>query len=361
MDCAHTSWLSNKEYLQELQRKATQQRIPLSGSLALTHRCNLRCRHCYLGTAETHHGTPHPEMSTEQICSLLDEATEAGCLNLLITGGEPLLRRDFTVIYRHAKLNGLLVTVFTNGTLISDEVVRLFSDLPPYDVEITLYGATAPTYEKITQVKGSFERCVAGIQQLLEHNIQVKLKTILMTLNRHEFTAMENMAKEYGVNFRFDAALFPRLNGDRAPLGLRVLPKEAIAKEIRDEDKLRQWKEFFAKVADIPLSNKLYQCGTGLTIFHIDPYGKLQPCVLTTNYQYDLLQGDFLTGWREVIPRIREKKAGTANTCKDCEIWTLCGHCPAFFELETGAEDVCSDYLCAMGHYRSQAISALNV
>lgn len=359
MDCTQTSWLSNKEYLQEFQKRTIQQRIPLSGSLGLTHRCNLRCVHCYLGPLETH--LPYPEMTTEQVVSLLDEATEAGCLSLLITGGEPLLRKDFSVIYRHAKLNGLLVTVFTNGTLISDEIVGLFSDLPPYTVEITLYGATAPTYEKITRVKGSYERCLAGIRQLLVHDVNVRLKTILMTLNRHEFAAMEDMAKANGVNFRFDAAIFPRLDGDKAPLRLRVHPKEAIEKEIRDEDTLREWKEFFKRFEGTPLSNKLYQCGTGRTSFHIDPYGRLQPCLMATSYQYDLLKGDFSTGWREVIPRIREKKVGAASTCKDCEIWMLCGYCPAFFELETGAEDVCSDYLCAMGHYRSQAISEINL
>ena len=59
------------------------------------------------------------------------------------------------------------MTVFTNGTMITDEIIELFSDLPPRAIEISLYGATAPTYEKITGVHGSYDKCRDGIEKLL--------------------------------------------------------------------------------------------------------------------------------------------------------------------------------------------------
>lgn len=361
MECAQTTWLSNKEYLQQFDRKVAQQRIPLSGSLALTHRCNLRCVHCYLGPQEAQHEKRHLEMSTEQVMSVIDEITEAGCLSLLITGGDPLLRKDFGDIYRRAKTNGLLVTVFTNGTLVTDEILELFTDLPPRAVEITLYGATVETYERITGVAGSYERCLAGIRHLLEGGVNVKLKTILMTLNRHEFFDMENMAREYGVKFRFDAAIFPRFNGDKAPLELRVPPEEAIAKDFADEDKMREWRDLFERLKGAHEFDSLYQCGAGIITFHIDPSGNLQPCLMTTSRKYNLLDGDFLTGWHKAIPHIRDKKIGTDHICCRCEKRTLCGFCPAFFELENGAEDARSEYLCVMGQLRFQAIQNITV
>ncbi len=139
------------------------------------------------------------------------------------------------IFISHAKTNGLLVTVFTNGTLITDEIIQLFKDLPPQSVEISLYGATAPTYEKITGIKGSYKQCRNGIKNLLDHNINVKLKTILMTLNLHEFYDIENIAKNYGVNFRFDPAIFPCFNGNKAPVLLRVDPEEVVEKEFSNE------------------------------------------------------------------------------------------------------------------------------
>ena len=219
MECAHIPWPSNEEFLRGLSRRAAAERVPLSGSLALTHRCNLRCVHCYLSGAPA----PRAELTADQWRHVLDEVAEAGCLTLLVTGGEPLLRSDFGEIYRHARSNGLLVTVFTNGTLVSDEVIDLFAEYAPRAVELTLYGATAGTYERITGVPGSYDRCRAGMERLLRAGINVRAKTVLMTLNAHEFSDIEQLALDWGVRFRFDAAIFPRLNGDRAPLALALL------------------------------------------------------------------------------------------------------------------------------------------
>lgn len=360
MECTQTIWLSDKEYLLQFNKKVTQLRVPLSGGIDLTQQCNLRCVHCYLGDQACIRVNFKKELSTAEWIALIDEVTEAGCLYLLLTGGEPLLRKDFSGIYRHAKTNGLLVTVFTNGTLITDRILELFDDLPPHAVEVSLYGATVDTYEKITGVKGSYERCLNGIRQLLDHKINLKLKTILMTYNCHELLDIEKMANEYGVKFRFDAAIFPCFNGDKAPLTLRVTPEEAIGKEFADDDRLRQWQDFYKKRKDLSESDTLYNCGAGLTNFHIDPYGNLQPCLMTNSYKYNLLSGSFLTGWRDVIPRIREKKAAAGYVCNRCEKRTLCGVCPAFFELENGSENVLSEYLCAMGQHRFQVIHTNN-
>ena len=86
MDCTQTDWLSNKEYLQQFNRKVAKQRIPLSGSIDLTHSCNLRCVHCYLGDKENIQKDARKELSADQWISIIDEITDAGCLYLLITG-----------------------------------------------------------------------------------------------------------------------------------------------------------------------------------------------------------------------------------------------------------------------------------
>jgi MoaA/NifB/PqqE/SkfB family radical SAM enzyme len=356
MDCTQTSWLSDIEYFHHFKKKVVQQRVPISGSLDLTRRCNLRCVHCYQG-GSSKNPKDHRELSTNEWLSHLDDITEAGCLYLLITGGDPLLRKDFSTLYRHAKRNGLLVTVFTNGTLISDDIAGLFTDLPPQLVEISLYGATAGTYEGITGVQGSYTQCLSGIRKLVDHGINLKIKTILMILNAHEFYDMERMAKEYGVKFRFDAAIFPCFNGDKTPLRLRVAPEEAVEKEFSDAERSQNWREYYEKRKDLVFSDSLYLCGAGLTNFHIDPFGNLQPCLMTQSYKYDLSAGGFLNGWRNLIPSIRAKKAGAAYSCNGCGKRSLCGFCPPYADLEHGEEKSCSGYLCKIGELRYQAIN----
>jgi radical SAM protein with 4Fe4S-binding SPASM domain len=224
-------------------------------------------------------------------------------------------------------------------------------------VEISIYGATAPTYEKITRVPGSYKRCFDGIGRLLDRNIKVNLKTILMTINRHELDDMENIARKFGVRFRFDAAISPRIDGDKTPLSLRVSPEEAIEKEFSDSKSLQSWKKFYEKFRSCRLGNALYPCGAGVTGFHIDPYGYIQPCMTTLNIKCNISEVGFMAGWEDITQRISNKKAGADFTCRRCDKINLCGYCPDFFRLENGAEDICSEYLCKMGNLRFEYIT----
>jgi radical SAM protein with 4Fe4S-binding SPASM domain len=358
MECAETGFPSSVEFIRTFNRKSAELRIPISGSIDLTRRCNLSCIHCYAGGSSI--GTTQREMETGKILSVIDEICEAGCLYLLITGGEPLLRKDFPEIYRYAKGKGLLITVFTNGTLITDEIIDLLKELPPRVVEISLYGATAATYEKITGVEGSYERCMHGISHLLSGKIHVSLKTILMTANSHEFFDIENIAKELGVKFRFDAEIFPRLDGDKSPLNLRVPALDAAEKEFSDNERLMRWEKYFERTNGQSLPDTLYNCGAGVTSFHIDPYGNLQPCLMVTNIRYNLLTGSFMSGWNNVISSIINKGPGKAIDCNRCEKRHLCSFCPAFFELENGSGDLPSEYICSMGNHRFQRVTNMH-
>lgn len=350
---------SAEDFLHQFRKQVTKERIPLSGSMDLTHRCNLRCIHCYLDPQGNKKRNIQEEMNTDQVIGILDEITAAGCLYLLITGGEPLMRSDFPQIYRHAKENGLLVTIFTNGTLISDRILDLFEDLPPKAIEISLYGATADTYEEITGVKGSYARCMKGIHGLLDRGINLRLKTILMTANRHEFHEMEKMARDCGIPFRFDAALFPRFNGDTYPVKLRVSPEEAIEREFSEPERRLEWEKFYEHYRKVPFSNDLYQCGAGLTYFHIDPYGNLQPCLMSIGYKIPILGGKFLMVWQEEMPGIRKIEISPDHLCHDCPKRILCGYCPPYFELENHSQTAISDFLCSMGQLRYERLQSI--
>ena len=356
MNIETTREIDSREFLRDLSRKAKHERIPLAGALALTHRCNLVCAHCYLPVRERGGSDATRELSAERVCSLIDEIAGAGCLFLLITGGEPLLRTDFPRIYRYAKSRGLLVTIFTNGTLIDREIAALFGEFPPRSIEISLYGATTATCGKVTGVEGSYENCMRGVRLLLDRGIPVKLKSIIMTHNRRELGAMEETAQQLGVPFRTDSALFPRLDGDRSPLALRIPPAEAVAGEVANGERMKKWAAYYERRKGIPSTDRLYTCGAGLTHFYIDPYGTLQPCSMAIHFRYRLSQGDFLAAWRDLMPRFRERKAGPGYACNSCDKRVLCGLCPAFFRMESGSETRRSEYLCRTGHLRFEAV-----
>jgi MoaA/NifB/PqqE/SkfB family radical SAM enzyme len=356
MNCTLSGELTDREYLSEMSKKIASLRIPYSGSFEITQRCNLRCAHCYLGHKRDDNGDSAQELKTDKIFSILDEITESGCLYLLITGGEPLLRNDFPEIYRRAKENGLVVTVFTNATLVTDEIASLFSELSPLAVEATLYGATEETYEKITRIRGSFEKCVSGIERLINCGVDLRLKTMLMSLNSHEFHQIRDMAKSYGVKFRLDPAISPMLDGNPSPIELRLAPHEAVEQEFSDPERLKNWISFYERFRDVPATNLLYDCGAGLSSFYIDACGDLRPCLMTGQYGYNLTTGSFKEGWYEFIPSIRKRKAPPGFACKNCSDHLFCGCCPGFFFLETGSETEPVDYLCELGRRRFEKI-----
>ncbi len=128
LPCVQLPRLSDKAYWSEFSKKIEQQRIPVSGAIALTHRCNLTCLHCYAKEAIDAGAADRPELSTPQWINIIEQIKAAGCLYLLITGGEPLLRNDFAAIYSYAKRQGFLVTLFSNGTLVNADIGET---LPP--------------------------------------------------------------------------------------------------------------------------------------------------------------------------------------------------------------------------------------
>lgn len=355
--CEQATGLNDKQYWGGFSRIIESRRVPFSGSLALTHRCNLGCVHCYV-KEETQKDVERFELGTSQWKKIISEIKEEGCLYLLLTGGEPLLREDFAEIYTFAKQNGFLVTVFTNGTLVTDRLADLFRKLPPRLVEISLYGASAETHDRITGVPGSFSQALHGIETLLGQGIHIGLKSVLMTWNADEFPAIERLARSYGATFRLDAQIFPSLKGDHSALELRVSPEQAISCEFADAKMVDEWQAFIKNFHGVTWPEKLYSCGAGTTTFHIDPCGILYPCLMARSLRYDLLSGSFQQGWNETMPQINESKA-VAAACGQCRQRLMCGYCPGFFEMENGAEQTPSPYLCALGKLRHERINGL--
>ena len=365
----------DNDYLADFTRRVMAARIPLDGSIELTHRCNLRCVHCYLGDQHAIREHRREEMTTRQVMTLIDEVVEAGALNLTFSGGDPMVRKDFAELFVYAIKKGLLVTVFCDGVLISERIVEVFKEYPPRMVEVSIYGATRETYESITQVKGSFQRCLAGVERLHENSLRFTLKTVLMTVNRHELEDMRALANTYGVDFYFDTAIFPCLphgdNGGGAnhvradnapasidvappsldrPTALRVAPEEAAAAQLSDPEKVRELAALYLRTKGIPESDRLYVCGAGQTTFHVDPYGNLQPCTISTNVDYNLRDGGFLKGWNGPIAAIRDIRISADSSCRSCDKQAMCSGCPAMFFAENGAGDRKSDYICRTTH-----------
>ena len=343
------------QYFELLNRKINARRIPVEGSMELTHRCNLRCVHCYCNLPANDEEAAQAELRTDEILGILDQAAEAGCLWLLLTGGEPLLRKDFREIYTHAKKKGFIVTLFTNGTMVAPEIADFLKAWPLHSVEITLYGATQETYEKITRVPGSYRKCLRGIELLLEKEIPLSLKTMVMTLNEGELPKIKAFAEERGLKFRFDPMLNPRLDGTKGPCKFRLPPEKVIQLDLEYEERSDEWKEFCKKFITPLSSEYLFNCGAGISTFHIDPYGKMSPCQMARFRSHDLRRAPFREVWEDHIPATLKLKPQGDYPCGRCELISLCGQCPGWAWLEEQSLEEPIEYLCRIAHLRAEA------
>ncbi len=354
MDCVHTPEQRYGEFSEELHKKAADKRIPISGSLELTFRCNLRCQHCYV--AHGHQGIPgKQELTFEEIQHILDEIVDAGCLWFLLTGGEPLMRRDFLDIYKSARQKGLIVSLFTNGTLLTPRIADYLAEWRPFAIEISLYGSTQATYERVTGIPGSFSRCMRGIELLLERELPLKLKSVLMTLNHHELHKMQEFAKNLGCEFRFDPMIDPALEDHAAPLPLRLSLEDIITIEREDPKRSTAWPLHFEESSHREYDkDQLYLCGAGVSGFHIDPYGKLCLCMIDRNASYDLRKGSFKEGWEEFLWRIRSQEHSDKYECASCNLRIMCTQCPAYAQMESGDPEKRVPFLCQLAHLRAK-------
>jgi radical SAM protein with 4Fe4S-binding SPASM domain len=333
--------------------------LPWSGSLELTERCNNRCIHCYINQPAGDRNLRERELTQAEVRSIIDQIVDAGCLWLLLTGGEVLLRPDFLEIYTYAKRKGLLLTVFTNGTLLTPEIADYLAEWPPLRLEITLYGRSREVYEAVTGVPGSYARCRQGIELALDRGLPLRLKTTLCQANLHELEAMQEFAEELRVDFRFDPLLNARIDDRPLPDGLRLSPEQVVALDVEDPQRMAEWNKAFQRVQGPPVDpDKLFFCMAGSSSFHIDAYGRLSICMMLRQPSYDLRNGTFAQGWHEFIPALQATSRHHQTPCQECQLLSLCDQCPAWSQIEygPGQEERPVPYLCQIAHLRDQLV-----
>jgi radical SAM protein with 4Fe4S-binding SPASM domain len=254
------------------------------------------------------------------------------------------------------------VTVFTNGTLITEKMADLFDEYRPVCVEISLYGMTRETYERVTRVPGSFEKCLDGIRRLHVRGVPFKLKTMVLAWNRHELAAMRAFAAELGVEFRHDSMLNARVDcgANRNP-ELQVTPEEAVAADLGDAAaRSRHAASFEAalRADDAAGTDEVYTCGAGQIGFTVDPYGRLQLCQLSRRSSFDLRDDTFARGWREFLPVLRARTWQSNSVCRACSLRSVCGSCPGAAELEHGDIEKAVAAFCEITHRRAHELVA---
>jgi len=343
-------------------------RIPRQFDLEITARCNCDCRHCYLNLPAADRAARASELSLAEIERIAGEAVELGALWCLLTGGEPLLREDFSEIYLALKRKGLLVSVFTNATLITPAHVELLRTYPPRDVEVTVYGATKDTYERVTRKVGSFDAFQRGLGRLLDGGIKVRLKAVALRSNAHELAEIARFCRERTKDyFRFDPLLTLRLDGDPGRnqdiRNERLSAAEIVALEHADDERHSALLKDCDRLTGSEESqdDRLLLCGAGNAGFSVGADGSFRLCssLCHPDTISDLRKVSVRHAWQQLVPRVRDirsQRPEFLDNCRRCPLVNLCSWCPAHAHLEDGEMDSRPEYFCQVAHERARAI-----
>jgi len=344
--------------------------IPISFEIELTARCNNNCRHCYINLPAGDRRALESELTFRELDRLATEAVSMGACACLVTGGEPLLREDFSEIFTMLKQKGLLVSVFTNATLIDESHVDLFRRYPPRDLEVTVYGATERTYEKVTRSPGSYKAFKKGIGLLHEARIQTRFKAMLLRSNAHEFTRIARFCNGFSPqDYRFDPFLHLRYDRDakrnREIKAERLSAGEIVTLEKKDPRRFRLLKKNVGRLIRTTspgsIQRTLFPCGIGQSSFVMGADGWIRPCAALhhPDFMYDWRRGNLPDAWNRFIPETinRERDLrSSVDTCITCPLINLCLWCPALTHLETGCLDRKVAYFCRVAKARANLI-----
>ena len=353
--------LSYGAFSGDLHQRQAGERVPIQVSIEVTRRCPLECLHCYNNLPMGDMEAKQRELTKEEHFKVLDELVEMGCFWLLYTGGEIFARKDFLEIYTYAKKKGFLITLFTNGTIINEQIADYLVEWPPFAIEITLYGRTRETYEALTAVPGSYDRCLHGIKLLKERGLPLKLKTVATSINKHEVTAMRRFAEEeLGVEFKMDGQINPRIDCSQSPLAVRLTPEEVVALDMNAPKEMVEYR----RLADRDLQNPpnlaqidtIYYCGGGMSSFAINAYGEMSICTISQQETFNVREGELNRLWEGSLQQSRAQKRTRITKCIQCRIQSLCGMCPANGELENGDRESPVEFLCHVAHLRAATV-----
>jgi radical SAM protein with 4Fe4S-binding SPASM domain len=318
--------------LESLNERAYAQCIPLNVSLELTLRCNIRCTHCYNFDRDQPRGSTAPELTMTEIHALLTDLRRAGTLFLSLTGGEAMVHPHFWEIADAAVRHGFALSVLSNGTLLTEEASARLAAYPNlWGVSLSVYGARAETHDAVTQVRGSYDRTMAGARRLVGLGALVTLKFIIMKANASETGAMIELAESEGFEYSVDTTITGRYDGTAGSLATRI---DASTLEALYREPLRP---LLKPRAGVPTDDE-FKCNCARGNAAVSSTGEVYPCIATPLRAGSIRERTFLEIWKEspVFQWIRGLRITDFKTCAPCGLKPWCRRSPGPAYVLTG-------------------------
>jgi radical SAM protein with 4Fe4S-binding SPASM domain len=315
--------------------------LPVLSEVALTYRCNLRCRFCYAACGCTRDDAAG-EMSTAEVCGVLRKIRkDAQVPSVSFTGGEPTLREDLEDLVRYAKRElGLRVNLITNGTHIDAARARALASAGLASAQVSVEAPEEAAHDVLTQVPGSFRRSIEAVGHLRDAGILVHTNTTLNRLNHGLAPGMPAFVRSLGLE-RFSMNLVipaGRGGAEGADINLRYDEIPELILRIRDEAARAGVEFMWYSPTPVcifnPIPHRLGNKGCAACdgLLSVSPTGDVLPCSSWPEPVGNVLRDDFRAVWDSARARALRAKEDAPEGCRDCGDFALCqGACPLYW------------------------------
>lgn len=299
--------------------------IPISALIEVCYTCNENCIHCCL---ENH---KKQGLTLKEYDNLFDQLVEAETFFVILTGGEPFTRPDFLEIVNAARKRKLSVTIFTNGTLLNPNIIKQLKLLYVHEIHISIYSTKPEIHDCVTQKNSSFIKSISSIKELRKNNINVKIKSPLMSLTVSNKDELIKLAKSLDTSIQFNTVITAKNNGDKSAFNLRLTKKELknVLLDPKVNPQSKQTTCFKDNLNCIP-------CETVFNGGSIDPDGNVYVCNQLKIKGGNALKNSFKDIWEksENFQELRNIRLKHLYKCKDCNLFSFCTRCPGLALLE---------------------------
>ena len=298
--------------------------------LNVTNKCNLRCIHCHLSSGEALKN----EMATQELMKVIDEMKDLVVKEVVISGGEPLVRGDILEILEYASQQDIeKLSLITNGTLITNEIVEKLKKLEKLHVQVSLDGAKKETHEFI-RGKGTYENIIDGIKKLVNAEVNCFIGMTVMGNNMNEMQGMAELSKRLGLNY-LHFSILQEKGRAKENQSVHGLDNEDYISVIKKMKKISSLTNVRISVEErirnkIERLSKVDLCGAGSSIISVAADGNVYPCAglhekgfCAGNIREQSLKDIWKTS--EVFKKFRSFSVLDIEECKNCELKFICG------------------------------------
>lgn len=320
--------------------------LPISGTFELTARCNFSCPMCYVHQKNSR---PEQELTADQWLQIARQARDSGMMFVLLTGGEPFVRKDFFQIYEGMKDMGLMIAINSNGSLLSGEIRRKLIENPPIRMNISLYGGSRETYRSMCG-RDAFSDVVENICALKRAGIDVRLNYSITPYNQQDMQKILEISKQIGVHIKASSYMYPPVRVDGVDTGSRLNAMQSADCSVEWDRLKLSSEEFLCKVRSVQIPDCAIEledgisCRGGVTSFWTTWDGRMLPCGMMPGVGADILGQGFSLAWENTKASTREIRM--PKECNSCPKRSMCNVCAAVCITETGHFDRVPEYVC---------------